>query len=387
MINPTNGEYFMKKIITVAALLIIMITTQAAAEITGWWGIISFRERQEVEDEYYSDVRTAKFGELKDTESNTMTRVGYQFGFRINMKENIFAGLTFRSGLGGIRGDVMWQDIDNRSGLSPSIQEAYIDWTSPYTRIQMGKIPQNGNALWDLYAAHKYTDLRADDPRDGIFNDRMAALDGARLLAPVGPVTLRGTFNIDYAGGFFRENKDTQSGDEYKPDKMTYLLGAEINLTEFAAPFIPELKKIEIDGDYGFPYRASYPLKSGKDSTYADEDLWGLNFAAEAAMLEIQFGYAYNWRDSVYTSQFWDLKTAGNFRGFKLTGRYQHQNQKHEIGIYDGHEVIREAFHLYLNKEVWNLDLQPRWIWFKTTVDDTKVTVKNRYELTATVRF
>ena len=163
-------------------IFIIIISTliagSAYAEITNWWGTVSYRLRHEIAKPYTDYTQAGDAGTLKWTDENFRTRVGYQFGFAVDLTDNLAAALTFRSGLGS----VMLQDITSATGLTPGLQEAYIDWETPYARFHLGKIPQSGNPMWDLYAGVNETGWRINNPTDGIFNDRMAALNGGRIM-------------------------------------------------------------------------------------------------------------------------------------------------------------------------------------------------------------
>jgi len=103
----------------------------------------------------------------------------------------------------------------------------------------------------------------------------------------------------------------------------------------------------------------------------------------------------------MFTASFWDYKAAFEYKGFRLSGRYQHGVQEHEFGNYIGSKAIRDAWHLYVNKTIWNLDIQPRVIWFRTNIDPPEPEITDvdyvdeikkkqtnvRMEITATVRF
>jgi len=381
----------MKRSYIVLTTLFFASSALAAVTDWNWWGQVSFRQRHEVKREYVDSPSDPRWGTIKSKEDNSSTLLGYQFGFKTNLRDNLFAGVTLRSGLRSDgTGSVMWQEINNRTGLLPALQEAYLDWNTPYVELIAGKIPQKGNPMWDLYSASLYIDFRQDDPTDGIFNDRMAALSGARALVPVGPVTLRGTYHTDFVGGTRKHWYNSSQEDQYQPqmDQKTFLLGGEIKLSELARSRIPSaLKEVEItlDGDYGFVYRVRNMLRS--DSVYADEDLWGANLKASRRWLEFQAGYGHNFRDSVFKADYWDLLLSAEQYGFKLTGRYQDNRQEFLVGIYEGHEAMRRAYHIYLNKTLWGLDLQPRYIFSFSKVDDRKWKSSSRYELTATARF
>lgn len=383
----------MKKILTL--FFVLILAGNSYAEITGWWGMISFRQRHET-TKYYTDYTLAGDpGTLRYTDTNSKTRLGYRFGFNVDIADNLFARLTFRSGLGS----VMWQDIDSFSGLLPGMQEAYIDWETPYARLMMGKIPQDGTAMWDLYAAANQTDWRRYDPTDGLFSDRMAALNGARLLVPVGPVTMRGTYHADYVGGVRRDYADTEQSDNNDLDWYAILLG--IN-AKFAG--------IEFDGDYGLPYRfGDQEVQDDPDSVYVKENIWGVTLTKQFPGFYqslVQVGYANNKRNGYFDADFLDAKASAEYLGIRLTGRYQRGVQESEYLTYKGSKAIRSAVHLFLNKTIWNLDIQPRIIWFTTEIDPRDVDLTGiqpeywdrykdvrkqrtnvRMEVTATVKF
>jgi len=401
--------------------LLLSFTTSVFAEITGWWGLVSFRERHEITKEYTDYTFQGEPGTLRYTDTNTKTRVGYQFGFLMDITDNLKAGLTFRSGIGS----VMWQDIsmakgDDSGKLLPGVQEAYLDWNTPYANLQLGKIPQKGNAMWDLYACVNQTDWRLYDPRDGIFNDRISAVNGVRLKVPIElyekvlteyngiklprPVTLskltitpRATYHVDYVGGYKRDHDDEQQ-DERNLDWYVALLGLKF---QYSNPLLT----YDLDTDYGLPYRLGDKYKQDdKDSIFVDESIWGMTHTLRSPILFnflFQFDYARNERDSMFTASFWDYKAAFEYKGFRLSGRYQHGVQEHEFGNYIGSKAIRDAWHLYVNKTIWNLDIQPRVIWFRTNIDPPEPEITDvdyvdeikkkqtnvRMEITATVRF
>jgi len=306
----------------------------------------------------------------------------------------------------------MWKDINDISGLQPGVLEAYIDWRlfqeempvggKPWifnSGMQFGIIPQEGNAMWDVYAAHNQTDNpgRADDPRDGTFNDRMGALNGAQLTVGIGPVTLRETYHTDKVEGTRTNWPQSSNTDFNVPDKYIFLTGAEIRGADFLT--LPDAIKdchLTVGFDYGFPYRVGNWYKNSKDSVYFDEKLWGIEADLGPKWANLNFGYGYNWRDSVFVSRFWDYKlTLGVPQGtlppsledITFVVRYQFHSQEHQFGQYNGHNVSRDALHLYFNKKILNLDWQPRVILFTDKVDDTKVHTEARYEITTTVTF
>ena len=364
----------MKKII--ALLLITGLLDCAYSEITNWWGMVSFRQRHEEQKDFTDFTFTGEIGRLRETTTNTKTRIGYQFGFIVDLHDNVKAGLTLRSGVGS----VMWQDINRQEGLMPGLQEAYIDWQTPFAQLTVGKIPQHGTAMWDLYTCANMTDWRNFDPTDGIFNDRMSALNGVKVQVPVGLVTLRGIYHADYVGGYKREYaEDTNLDDEHDLDWQVYLIGLNAQYEGF-----------ELDADVGLPKRMGNRYRVGKDSVYVDETLWGVTLKKNLPELMnsmLQVGYAFNWRDSIFTSDFLDVVASAEYEGIRVTGRYQHNTQKLEFGIYEGHEATRDAMHLYFNKMIWNLDIQPRMIWFLTEIDGKKRKTNVRIEVTSTIRF
>lgn len=384
----------MTKGIVTIALIFVFVSTTLAVEISELWGLVSFRERHEEVNYFYSDPRSPNFGNAFLIETNTKTRVGYQLGLKLQFEENLFAGITVRSGLGS----VLWQDITNNEGLQPGIQEVYLDWRTPYANVIAGRIPQRGDAFWDLYAAHLQTDpLRTDDPRDGVFNDRVSALNGVKLLVPVGPVTLRGIFHTDFVTGKKQDfPEESSNNDITSPDKQVFLLGGVLDMGKIVQEYNPDTE-LKLDINYGLPYRAA--RISGEvtpDSTYIDEKLWGGSLFCDYDFVSFEVGYAYNWRDSLYTSHFEDYKlsvglpwqfTTEWMEDLRVTYRMQLQSQQHEFGVYEGTKAIRKAHHLYLNKKIWNLDFQPRIIWFLTEIDRIKTDSMTRFELTVTARF
>jgi len=378
---------------TVALTFILLAASIAAAEpVIRWWGLTSFRQRHEISKEF-TDISFAGGtpGTLLYRLDNSTTRLGYQFGLKADVRENISVGLTLRSGLSGLA-QVMHQDIDNKNGLIPAIQEAYIDWRTPYFKVEMGKIPQQGNALWDVYTSTLQTDFRRDDPRDGIFNDRLAALNGARISRSFGPVALRGLFHADFVGGSYKKIEDGSFDFIRDPDRNVTMIGTTIDLST-----LPMLAGASVDFDYGFPRRAS------KDETnpvwvYADETIWGAGIKHASDISLVQISYAYNWRDSVFTMTYLDALLQANcgniarnmgkdWGDFTATVRYQGSSEKMEFIPYKGAEATRTALHFYLNKSLWGLDFQPRFIWFNTEIESKKVRTQARYELTTTVRF
>lgn len=368
----------MKKFIILVILL--SFTGNAFGEITGWWGLLSFRERYEVSKEFWDVTSTSpenEPGKLRYTDTNTKTRIGYKFGFNVDLADNLRGSITFRSGVGS----VMWQDIDNKNALMPGLLEAYINWTTPYTELVLGKIPQNGTALWDLYTcANLLEDWRLYNPTDGVFSDRLGALNGVKLLIPIGPVTVRGIYHTDYVGGYAREYPAESTNEDVNDlDRQVYLGGISAAHSGF-----------QLDLDFGVPTRVGNRYRDGRDSVYVDEFIWGATIKKEMPDLfnsMIQVGYAYNSRDSIFTANFLDVIARGEIEGFTITGRYQRGDQELEFGIYKGYAVVREAYHVYFNKKLWNLDIQPRLIWFRTDIEEEKQKTNLRLEVTSTIRF
>ncbi len=389
---------------TVALIFILFAAANAAAETTiHWWGSTSFRQRNEATKEYTPSYSSSGAGILLHTEENNTTKIGYQFGLKTDVRENITLGLTLRSGLSG-NAQVMIQDIHNKDGLLPSIQEAYIDWRTPYAKIELGKIPQQGNALWDVYAATLYwssADPRQNDPTDGFFNDRLAALNGVRLSRPIGPVTLRGLYHTDYVGGYFRQFEDSAKTFKRAPDRYNVMIGATMDIEIIDGVGVgiwnSTLNTLTLDFDYGFPHRAAM-AGTNPDSVTADESIWGATLKVSNDLSMAQIGYAFNWRDSVFTINFLDViaqvnigniarLAEKNWGDFALTFRYQNGAEEMEFIPYKGDAAVRKAIHLYLNKSLWGLDVQPRVIWFSTEIEGFKQRTQARYEVTTTVRF
>ncbi len=296
----------------------------------------------------------------------------------------------------------MWQDIstENTSGLNPGLQEAYIRWTPPYAQVLMGRIPQSGNAMWDLYAASNNIrdPVRQDNPTDGVFNDKMGFLNGIKLQVPVGPVTLRGVYHTDYVGGARREYASSNASPERTPqmDSYTYLGGFSFDIVQmmaFSGQVLPMGVSAQFDFDYGKPHRIGNLKDVDTDSTYADEDLWGATVKIGyfpqfiQAGSEFQFSYGYNTREGIYESRFADYRLSAEFMDFRLTFRYQDNTQEMTEGVYKGHEAVQTAMHIYLNKMLWGLDIQPRYIKFETEVGGDKATSNERYEVTTTIKF
>lgn len=371
-------------------LLIFLMTGSAFAEIGGWWGQISYRQRFEEAKEYTDFTFQGEPGTLRYTDTNTKTRLGYQIGFKMDVSDYLDIGLTLRSGVNS----VMWQDIDNVNGLKPGLQEAYLDWTPPYGRLELGKIPQKGNAMWDLYACANLTDWRLYSPLDGVFNDRLGALNGARLSVPLEFENLsiqpRAIYHADYVDGAKRSYEDSEQVDVNDLDWHIFLVGLNAKYD------VPDMVEFDLDFDYGFPERlGNKRAQGGKDSVYVDESIWGLNLKSQFdeqylnAMLDI--GYAYSERDSVFKSTFMDVKGSLEYMGVRGTVRYQNDVHESQYGIYTGSEYIQSAWHFYLNKTIWDLDWQPRIIMFKYEYDhqgmkNTKRELM-RVELTTTYRF
>lgn len=386
---------------TVALTYLLLSAAIAAAEPTlHWWGLTSFRQRHEVTKEY-TDISFggAQAGTLLYQLDNSTTRLGYQFGFTTDVRENVTLGLTLRSGLSG-NAQVMVQEITNKDGLLPAIQEAYIDWRTPYLKVELGKIPQQGNALWDVYTSTLQTDFRQDDPRDGIFNDRLAALNGVRFSRAIGPAKLRALYHTDYVAGYYKKLEDASRDFTRAVDRNVFMVGTTVDFTGLAGSegiAAQALNGLSLDLDYGFPKRAA---RSGTnpDSIFAKEEIWGATLKHTSELGLLQAGYAYNWRDSVFTITYLDAivqanlgyiarQMQKNWGDFTLTFRYQNANEEMEFIPYKGAEAVRTAYHLYCNKSLWGLDLQPRVIWFTTEIEGFKQKTLTRYELTSTIRF
>lgn len=370
----------------------VLFTGSAYAEITNWWGVVSFRMRNETSKPFTDyTVRGDEPGTLRYTDENFKTRVGYQFGFNVDIADNLAASLTFRSGLGS----VMWQDITNSSGLSPGLQEAYIDWETPYARLHLGKIPQQGNAMWDLYAGANQTDRRLYNPADGLFNDRMSALNGARFMLPLSfgefVITPRLTFHSDNVSGYKRDHRKSEIEDERIPDWYVMLLG-----------YNAQYKGFELDADFGIPKRLGEERAQGtKDSIYVDEIIWGATAShiideIDLGGLSVQgsklsLGFGYNDRDKVFTANFLTAFVQTELMGYRITAKFDKGIHESKEKTYAGSKAHRTTMHFYVNKTFWNLDIQPRVIFFKTEIENegvTKVRDKlTRIELTATTRF
>jgi hypothetical protein len=380
--------------IKLAVTLVLLLALDSAAESTiRWWGLASFRQRLEISREYTDITFQGAPGELLHRTDNSTTKLGYQFGFIADVSENLKAGLTLRSGLSG-NAQVMHQDITNKEGLLPAVQEAFLDWDTPYSRVELGKIPQAGNAMWDVYTSTLQTDFRADDPRDGIFNDRQAALNGIRISRPVGPVTLRGVFHTDYVGGYYRKFGE-QDAEEFKraPDRYVILAGFQTNEELHT---VLGVEGLSLEFDYGFPHRAAQP-GTNPDSTMAEEQLWGATAGYTHPLGFVRIGHGYNWRDSTFTINYTDvwgqanlgtmLANSVDLGDLSLSARYQIASEEMEFVPYKGAVADRSAFHVYMNKTILGLIVQPRVILFTTEIEGFKQKTQARYELTATVKF
>ncbi len=373
----------------IIALICLLYTLPSIGAVSiDWWAIAAFRVRHETTKEYTDLWFNRGPGILNYTIDNTTTRVGYQLGLRFKPKENITFGLTFRSGLYGAA-QVMIQDITSREGLIPAVQEAFIDWKTPYAKFELGKIPQEGNALWDLYAATLQTDFRMDDPRDGIFNDRMASLNGARISIPIEMLTLHGIYHTDFTGGYRWKNEDTAASrpEIRNPDRYVFLLGCELDVSRLLSDGVGKdiFNYYTISFDYGFPYRAAD--LTDIDSSYAKEKLWGANLKTSFDFIQLSIGYGYNWRDSIYTNTYTDILLSVNLFGFKPSARYQYGKQLYKFGIYDGYEIKRTAWHFYCSRLIWGVEIQPRIIIFENVLAGFKQKRQFRYEITSTIRF
>ncbi|NQU04549.1 MAG: hypothetical protein HQ568_00540 [Calditrichaeota bacterium] len=414
----------MKKVL-IAIVLIALISENSYSATFNWWGMISFRLRYEIKKDYIDATapNADNWGDVKYTDTNSKTRLGYKLGFNVEVNDYITAAMTLRSGVGV----VMWQDINSdNAGLNPGLFEAYINWQPPYAQIQLGRFPQQGNAMWDIYAATKYqTDKdRQDDPTDGIFNDRMGALNGVKIIVPVGPLNLTGIYHTDFVGGYRTVFESENKPPEVTPklDQKIFLAGFDVNITNLTnvtmdyfdkGQPISEIFNLECYFDYGLPFRIGDDQNAEvkKDSVYNDEEMWGTG--AKAAVyfeklksgLNLDFSYGYDWRDSVYASRFWDYKLNGEYSGYKLTFRYQYNNVENYDPDFIVDKVFREAFHFYLTMKLWELEIQPRYIRFYNesekivdVLDQSgniigqdakrfKSPDNTRYEITTTIRF
>lgn len=389
----------MKGLLTIVLLLICVSSLHA--EITDWFGLVSFRQRNEAKKTYTDFTMQGEAGTWKKTETNNLTRVGYKIGLKFNVSDSdmITGGITLRSGIGS----VMHQDVTNIDGLMPGLQEAYLDWNTPYAQLTLGKIPQSGNAMWDVYASSEVVDWRLYDPRDGVFDDRMSALNGAKLQVPVElldemlVLTPRATFHTDKVTGYQLDFNESDQIEPHPIDHYTYLFGLNAK--------VDWIFEYELDADYGLPNRfGDRGSKPDPDSLYNEESLWGITnklSAPEFCNSVVQVSYGFSERDSVFEASYIDMMAATEYYGFRLTGKYQSGVHEPKILAYKGSKSIRTAWHLYINKTIWGMDIQPRVIWFKTEIDPTGVEgdgstparekataeLKTRIEVTATVRF
>jgi len=389
---------------TFALLLGLLLSADANAKVTTeWQGLVSFRQRHETEKEYYDYAvgDLTRRGKLLYTTDNSTTRLGYQFGIKFLVNDDLFAGITLRSGLSG-GALVLQQDITSREGLLPGLQEAYIHWDSPFALIELGKMPQAGNAMWDVYVASLQTDFRMDDPRDGVFNDRMAALNGVRVSRSVAFATLRALFHADYTAGNYRKFEEGGRDFQRTPDRNVVVIGTTLDLGDQSlaqAPGYDLFRGLVLDFDYGFPKRAA---KTGTnvDSLYADETFWGAGLKESFRGAILQISYGYNWRDSVFTMSYWDVlgqvkftdmidiqEVKSRLGDLRLSIGYQLANQELEYDPYKNAMVERSACHIYLNRTVAGLDIQPRVIFFDKRIEGFKQRRVTRYEVTGTVRF
>ncbi len=253
-----------------------------------------------------------------------------------------------------------------------------------------------------------------DNPTDGIFNDRMGALNGVRIQAPVGPLTLRGVYHTDRVSGYRRvfESEDKSPKIDSPVDQKVYLVGCSLDVDDLYNKVfyyldikheIPDFFNLNYSFDYGWPYRiASEGNPIAKDdSVYVDEKLWGTDVEAGMYFRELQsgvslnFSYGYDWQDSLYTSRFWDYKLTCTYLEHSLTFRYQYNHQDTYHPDYNVDRIFRKAFHIYFTLDLWGLEIQPRYIKFeneaeKLTEGDKKKFKspgKERYEITTTIRF
>ena len=396
----------MRRIAPLALFFLLPLGIEAKDLGLKYWAVAAFRVRHQTEKEYTDISFRGAPGMLLYTLDNSSVRLGYQVGVKMEPYPNVTLGLTLRSGLYG-QAMEMIQRLNNREGLLPSIQELFIRWSMPFGSVEMGKIPQEATPLWDLYAATLQIDFRADDPRDGVFVDRMAALSGARLKVPIRFVTLSGIFHTDDVDGFKRINEDATVRQVRKPDRYVWLLEGDWAVDEFFRIHfgdIPSDVSFRLTGDYGLPFRAA--VMTDPDSAYADETLWGVNLHLKSPPVSLKGGYAYNWRDSVYTNRFWDglltLNLGNIVNDFlspylatlypqleEFTGvfRYQKGSQRHEFGIYKGHTIKRFAWHYYLNIPVRNLLIQPRVIIFENEITGFRQKKQWRLEITTYLNF
>ncbi|MDP8237943.1 MAG: hypothetical protein P9X24_02525 [Candidatus Hatepunaea meridiana] len=392
----------MKKWFITITLTAMLFDVAFATNTFNWFGVVSSRLRHEISEEYYGFTATdSARGLLKHTDANTKTRLGYKFGFTVELSEYVTGAVTLRSGVGS----VMWQDVNNEntSGLQPGLQEAYINWKPPYADLMLGRVPQKGNAMWDLYAASNNLrdPVRQDNATDGVFNDKMGFLNGAKLTVPVGPVTIRGAYHTDYVSGYERDytldNKQTDISPQM--DQYIFIGGFSLDVIQTLNGF--NLLKVKglncnLDFDYGLPSRIGDKNRTSTvdtDSVYVDENIWGITEKIRYYLEEYQsgadfiFSYGYDRREDVYTARFWDYTLAGEYRGLRLTGRYQYNSQILNFRPYYGATAIRTAMHVYLNYILWNLNIQPRFILFETEIEGNKTSTNERYELTTTIRF
>ncbi|NQT34787.1 hypothetical protein HQ587_06330 [bacterium] len=392
----------MKKCFIVVFLIVLCSDTGFASEKNfNWWGLVSFRHRLETYKKYIDIRGSTTRGDLKETDRNAKTRLGYKFGFTVDLNEYISAAITLRSGMG----KVMCQDINNENeNLFPGLLEAYIDWKPPYAEALLGRIPQKGNAMWDLYAASNNLrdPLRQDNPCDGVFNDKMGYLNGIRIIAPVGPVTLWGLYHTDYVSGFKTEFPEEGSDSEVSPqlDQRIYLGGFSVDIGESVNRLgvtVPQAITSDLTVEAGLPYRVGDIIRSTtRDSLYAREKIWGATLNAEAAnfttyniesLIALIISYGYNWREDDYRRTYLDNKISAGILGFIFTGKYQICKETNKLGIYAGEKIQYSALHFYLNKTIWGLDIQPRYIMLEKKVANNKTTTTERYEVTTTIRF
>jgi len=195
-------------------------------------------------------------------------------------------------------------------------------------------------------------------------------------------------YHADKVAGYRRDIYDSEQPDERELDWYVALVGMELNYSNM-------LLNYKIDGDYGNPKRFGDKYRQAdKDSVYLDEYIWGMNQTFGIPMLfnyVFEMGYGENWRDTIFTARYWDYKMAAEYKGFRLTGRRQIGSHENEFGIYTGSKAIRSAWHVYLNTKIWDLDFQPRMIWFRTEIDHMgelkDQQAITRYELTVTAKF
>ncbi len=96
----------MKKWLTAVILIAVLLDAAIAADTSGkfnWWGTVAFRQRHESYKEYVdiSASDTTKWGTVRYTDDNLKTRLGYKFGFSLDINEYI---TSVRGGKGYVAG-------------------------------------------------------------------------------------------------------------------------------------------------------------------------------------------------------------------------------------------------------------------------------------------